>query len=388
MNILIVDDDKDYQDYLEVVLQELAYVNISRAMSVDGALVKINNANYDYLITDLIMPGKDGVQLLRILADSEFSGKIIIISSTGSKLLDSVYRLAQIYNLNIVGCMDKQQLAPQKLEYLLKKSPPLNKKCNHSNAAKFSCHQLEQAIAKQQLLLYYQPKVSAESGKVKGLEALVRWQHPSLGLLLPDVFINQIERCKLNAMLSQWVIKQALADFASIGAVYPQLGLSINLSVLALYQHDLPQLALAEIAKHQLSAGRVTFEITESQLLEKASLPLENIARLSLHGFKLSIDDFGTGYSSLEQLHHLPFDELKIDRVFVQEAPYSKQAAVIIDSCIKMAEELQLDVVVEGVESAEIFSSMRQFGAKQLQGYFIAKPMQLQKIKQWLRQQK
>lgn len=384
MKLLVVDDDQDYQDYIGVILQDLGFESVTHAYSSQGALDKVKENHYDAILTDLVMPEVDGVQLLRMLSENNFLGKVLIISSTGTKLMQSIYRLARIYNLNIVGSLDKADLHNGKIKEYLDKTASFERNHSQFTRAQFKEWELRQAIANDELCLHYQPKVCSKTLTIQGVEALVRWNNPELGLIQPKDFISRIERFQLSEQLCQWVIQQALHDLSIFDSQIPNLSVSINLSVLALYQLNLTARTLQACEKYAIQPNRVTFEITESQVLEKASAPLETLTRLSLNGFKLSIDDFGTGYSSLEQLNRLPFDELKVDQCFVQESYESEDARIIIENCVQLAKNLQLNVVAEGVETKEMLSLVQDLGCDQIQGHFIAKPMDRLSMLQWV----
>ena len=243
--------------------------------------------------------------------------------------------------------------------------------------------ELRLALERGELALHYQPKVSAGRQRMTGVEALVRWQHPTRGLLGPAVFIPVAERFGLISAVGHWVIEQACRQIASWQRQDLHLRVAVNLSVHQLRQEDFVRRVAATIAREGIDAAQLTFEITESVAMEDAEGTLKAFEALSDIGVQLSIDDFGTGYSSLSYLRQLQVGELKIDRSFVQDLESSADARAIVEAVIRLAHALGLQVVAEGVETAAQQDVLTRLQCDDLQGYLFAKPMSAEHVAAW-----
>lgn len=234
---------------------------------------------------------------------------------------------------------------------------------------------LRQAIRDNQLVLHYQPKVNLSNNCISGFEALVRWQHPGLGLLAPGDFIGFAEMGETIHALTKWVVDAALIQLRRWQDDGYELCVSINISTRNLVDQAFPDTLKALISKHRVAASCIELEITESALIsdpERAEASLHQIASL---GVALSIDDFGTGYSSLSYLKRLPVHAIKIDRSFVTDMLEDQQDLVIVRSTINMARDLGLKVVAEGAEDRATYDTLRGMGCDFVQGYYISKPL-------------
>jgi len=238
--------------------------------------------------------------------------------------------------------------------------------------------ELRDAIEGGQLLLHFQPKVEIKTGRILGNEALVRWRHPRLGLLLPDKFILAAEQTGLIGPLTRWVLNDALNRSSDM-----QLRVSANLSARTLHDPHLPELIEEVLKSTGAEPGRLTLEITESAIVLDPKRARENLVALSNIGTSISIDDFGTGYTSLANIKHLPINEIKIDKSFVLGMLASNSDATIVRSVIDLGHNLGLRVVAEGVETKEMFDTLAALGCDEAQGYFISKPQGDESLKGW-----
>ncbi|MDQ1705343.1 MAG: diguanylate cyclase [Frankiaceae bacterium] len=244
--------------------------------------------------------------------------------------------------------------------------------------------ELRTAIADGQLLLHYQPKVDLRSQRLIGVEALVRWQHPTLGLLFPDSFVAEAERSGLMRPFTTVVLGLALdqvRDWQTAGMLVP---MAVNISTSNLLDVELPSQIEAMLDVRGLPAEVLTVEVTESTLMVDAPRALSVLGRLRALGVRVSVDDYGTGYSSLARLRELPVDELKLDRSFITELGSDDRAAAIVDSTVKLAQSLGLPMVAEGIETAAAMKRLTDFGCDIGQGYFIARPAPANELTDWL----
>jgi len=233
------------------------------------------------------------------------------------------------------------------------------------------------------LMLHYQPKIDGRSGQITGAEALMRWQHPTRGMISPAVFIPIAERFGLIGTLGQWVVEEAAGQIQAWKKLGLSMRVAINLSVHQLRQTDLVERVQEALARHQVPAQLITFEITESAAMEDAQATLRIFDRLSLAGVSLSIDDFGTGYSSLSYLRKLPATQIKIDRSFVQDLEGEDDARAIVKAVIQLSHALGLEVVAEGVETVGQQDILTGLGCDQLQGFLFARPMPAKYLQLW-----
>ncbi|NIJ68651.1 bifunctional diguanylate cyclase/phosphodiesterase [Xanthomonas sp. 60] len=235
---------------------------------------------------------------------------------------------------------------------------------------------LRRATDRGELLLHYQPKFMAAGAPAVGAEALLRWQHPELGLLGPDVFIPIAERSGLIVPIGEWVLDQACAQLRQWhDGGHADWTMAVNLSPLQFAATGLLEMVKATLERHGLAPDRLTLEITETTAMKDVESSLAILNALTTLGVRIAIDDFGTGYSSLLYLKRMPATELKIDRAFVRELEDSAEDAAIVASIVALGRSLQLQVVAEGVETAGQRNYLSDLGCDQLQGYHLGRPM-------------
>jgi EAL domain-containing protein (putative c-di-GMP-specific phosphodiesterase class I) len=240
--------------------------------------------------------------------------------------------------------------------------------------------ELEDAIERGELTLCHQPVIDVANGMVIGTEALVRWQHPRLGLVAPGAFIELAEVSGLIRPLTRWVVRQALTDLAALErqavAGLPQgAKVSVNLSVRNLYEHDLLDWFRATLAEFAVEPGRLVVEITESMIMDDQDTAIEVLAGLRALGVRIWIDDFGTGHSSFSRLRELPVDGVKIDRSFVVGAGLVESDRIVLRSIIELVGSLGLTSIAEGVEDAASYALLRALGCDRAQGFHFARPV-------------
>ena len=238
------------------------------------------------------------------------------------------------------------------------------------------------AVERNELRLAFQPKVDCRTREAYGVEALVRWQHPELGFLMPDSFVSAVEQAGAIAHLTRWVLRESVAQLAAWRAQGIQLTVAANISVEDLVDEYLPYYLLDLVKRHGVPPNQVTLEVTESAMMHNVYKSLAVVSCIHELGFRISIDDFGTGQSALTQLKRLPVDELKIDRSFVSAINDRKDEA-IVRATIGLAHELGLSVVAEGVETAETLTRLASLGCEYAQGFFIGKPLPAHELPAW-----
>jgi EAL domain-containing protein (putative c-di-GMP-specific phosphodiesterase class I) len=246
---------------------------------------------------------------------------------------------------------------------------------------------LRRALRNNEFCLHYQPQVDLTSGKVFGVEALVRWQHPEKGLIPPGRFIPLAEETGLIRPLGEWVLKTAcIQNVTWQQAGYPHLKMAVNLSGQQFGQPGFIDMIDQVLQETGLEPDYLELELTESTLLHGAHEVIANMLDIRVRGIHLSIDDFGTGYSSLSYLKHFPIDRLKIDRSFVRDININKDDAAIVEAIIAMGHSLGRRVLAEGVETEAELDFLRSRGCDEVQGFFYAKPLPPGELMCWLNQ--
>ncbi len=244
-------------------------------------------------------------------------------------------------------------------------------------------HDLHRAIDDDQLVLHYQPKIELHSGDTVGIEALVRWQHPSHGLLGPDAFVPLAETSGLIRHLTRWVVHQALAQLALWRAAGFDLELAVNVSAQDFATEDLYDEVIAALTESGMSADRLVLELTERDVMTNTDDARSAMERLRAVGVRISLDDFGTGRTSLAYLGTFPIDELKIDRSFLSDDP-DDVSRTVLTSIISLGRALGHTVVAEGIEDLGMLQLLRDAGCHQAQGYAIARPLCATELEDWL----
>ena len=270
-------------------------------------------------------------------------------------------------------------------------------KAQHAGVIRYDPHQdhydaanlglvaeLRHAIKDDQLLLHYQAKSRLVDRRVEAVEALVRWQHPTQGLLYPDRFLPLAEQTDLIDKLTDWVLDRALTEVRDLGPVASDLAVAVNVSARNLAQPDFAQRVVSALERAGVPAGRLIIEITETALLTDPRRAAGVLAELATSGVRVSLDDFGQGQTSLGYLSALPVHELKIDKSFVSDMVVNAAHAAIVRSVVELGHNLSLRVVAEGVETEEVLATLRDAGCDVAQGYLLARPVPSDKLSRLL----
>ena len=244
--------------------------------------------------------------------------------------------------------------------------------------------ELKQAMRDNELVLHFQPRINIKTGAVTGCEALVRWQHPELGLLGPCEFLPVAEMSELIHPLAQCVLEKAFLQINNLRELGYHVPVAVNLSARNLPDTSLFDLIETRLEEEGISPSLLEIEITESALIDNPQRSLINLQRLEHLGVSIAIDDFGTGYSSLSLLKQLPLDTLKIDRSFVNDMLTSSPDRVIVNSTVSLAHNFSAKVVAEGVENQKTLDALRALNCEEAQGFFIARPMPARALEEWI----
>jgi diguanylate cyclase len=244
--------------------------------------------------------------------------------------------------------------------------------------------ELRQALDRGELILHYQPKLLLDSGRIPGVEALVRWQHPALGLLPPGEFVPLAEQTGLIKPLTSFVLRSALAQVSAWQAGGYDLSIAVNVSERSLLDPDFPDEVARLLGEAGVAPERLELEITEGTIMADPVRAAAVLRRLDGLGVRLSLDDFGTGYSSLSRLRELPISEIKIDRSFAAHIETDERDVAIMRSTIELGHNLGCSVVAEGLETAEALERVTSLGCDTGQGFHIARPLDAEAITAWL----
>lgn len=384
LKVLALDDEPFMLRLLGHLLLELGYTAVTTCDNGRDALRYLDAASSrpDLILLDLNMPDMDGLEFVRELVAHRYEGCLILISGEDDRVLQMVERLIEAHRISILGHLNKP-FTVDGLSRLMAKSLSARRP-SHSDRKSYTADQVRVAIFGHELINHYQPKVSVATGAVIGVEALVRWVHPQDGMVYPDRFVGISEECGLIDGLTRVVARNALRHARGWRKAGIPLRIAINVSMENLTSVGFAKFMADESAASGIGPQDIVLEVTESRLILDQRAPLEILTRLRMNGYRISIDDFGTGHSSLKLLRDIPFDELKIDRNFVQDARRDPTARAIYDASLALGKQLGMEVVAEGVEDKEDWELVRSTGCDLAQGYFIARPMPAVDIPAWI----
>jgi EAL domain-containing protein (putative c-di-GMP-specific phosphodiesterase class I)/FixJ family two-component response regulator len=385
LQILILDDEPFMLTLLEHMLTRLGFNHLTSYDKGKRAIASLNSSSRhpDLILLDLNMPEMDGIEFVRHLVGKSYSGSIILVSGEDVRMMQAVERLVIAHKITILGYLQKP-LNSEELSTLIDRwepasyvRPPLAKKI-------YGANDVLAAINNHELVNYYQPKVNVTSGKVIGVETLVRWRHPKDGMVFPDQFINVAEDHGLIDDLTRVVMNEAFPQTRIWRDAGLYLRVALNISMENLDSLEFADYVTTAAATAGLVPDDIVLEVTESRLMKNSSTSLEILTRLRLKGFHLSIDDFGTGHSSLTQLRDLPFNELKVDQGFVHGATSNETLRSIYNASLSLAEQLGMKSVAEGVEDQADWDFINSSTCDLAQGYFIARPMPADELHDWI----
>ncbi|MDP2007173.1 MAG: EAL domain-containing protein [Rubrivivax sp.] len=384
--VLLVDDDPVQLEMLTPLVKSLRPVEVERFASAEDLLAFLPTVDSRgcLALVDLNMPGMDGIELVRHLAEGGFQGALALVSGADRRLLETAARLAQARGLRVLGFVNKP-VSPSALRAVLDRWHEAPAGAPGACAQARPADEVQRAIEGGELRVLFQPQVDLQTGALAGVEALVRWQHERDGLLPPPSFVPVAEEHGLIDALTRQVLELALAQSRAWRDVQGlAVKVSVNLSMDNLAQLDFPEYVVASLARHGIPASDLVLEVTETRLMKDLRAPLDILTRLRLRGIGLSIDDFGTGHSSLAQLRDLPFDELKVDQGFVHGGHDDHAMHAILTGSVEMAQQLGMRTVAEGVEDADDWNLVRRAGCTVAQGYLIGRPMRGEELPGWL----
>lgn len=386
LRVLILEDQPVQRRYAVTLLAHLGCTRILEASDGWEALQLLeSNGPVDIAFCDICMEGMDGITFLRRASQRHALKSVVITSSIALDVRQAISHMATLLGLRVLGQLCKplheHELKRLAGRYLDDDSHPA---CPLHVAGETNEHQVLSALENGELEVFYQPKFDIRTLQVTSVEALARWNHPERGILAPASFIPVLERHGLMDSLLYRQIdhcltlrKQALASEVSL-----TFAVNVNAS-----QFANPQMS-AHVAlllkRFDAPGSSLSFEMTETGTLDPGSISLENMVRLRMMGCGLSIDDFGGGYSSLQRLCSLPFNEIKIQAEFIRDLSSEPRSRAAISSVLSLARELNIGVVIEGIETVEQRDILITLGCETGQGYLLARPMPAHTLLPWL----
>jgi EAL domain-containing protein (putative c-di-GMP-specific phosphodiesterase class I)/CheY-like chemotaxis protein len=338
----------------------------------------------DIIVSDLDMPGMDGMEFIRHVGEVGRPVSVIVASGLDRSLVASVESMARAYGVHLLGAIEKPATAKKLSAAIAAYGAGPQGAERAKPAPVLPLEEILHGLARDEFAPYFQAKMDLETGEVRGAEAVARWRHPEHGIVTPHGFVKALEECGRIAQLTDLMLREGAKCCARWMAAGSQATLAVNLSLVSLSDMSIAE-RFTEIATSEgIKPRNIVLEITESAAATHLGKVLENLSRLRMKGFGLSIDDYGTGYSSMQQLTRIAFTELKIDQTFVRNSAQPSSRAMI-ESSLEMAEKLDIVAVAEGIETRAEWDLLRELGCPMGQGYFIARPMEAAEFLRYLR---
>ncbi|MND72622.1 Oxygen sensor protein DosP [compost metagenome] len=382
-SILIVEDHPFQHLYLQHLFSELGDFHLEVACDGAEALARLKRRQFDLVLTDLLMPGMDGVQFIQGLAALRCRPALAIMSATSRRMLMAASLVARNLGVKVIGLISKPVKAAA-LRSLTDQLMGLRNAAQPEPTPGFERQAILDALDNGQLQAWFQPKKALANGRIVAAEALVRWMHPEYGVLLPGMFLTALKLYGLEEPLLWHVLGQAIKAQAQWREQGYDIPVSINLPTHLLNSHDLADRILAFVHDQQGVPGKICFELMECSVPQDISNFYAGACRLRIMGFGLSQDDFGKGYSSYMNLVSTPFTELKIDRALVQGCNENEELAQALTSIVALGRQLGLTVVAEGVETAQELALLRKIDCTQVQGFLISQAVSSSQFQQLL----
>ncbi|MCL2474094.1 MAG: EAL domain-containing response regulator [Alphaproteobacteria bacterium] len=381
MKLLIIDDEEDICDVISEIAQQRGFEtkSVTDASNISQVL---NEFTPDLIMLDLLMPGTDGVELLRTFADKVKDVQLCLMSGSDARVLSGARRLGSAHGLNVIDALEKPLEVGKLKEFFDSIASQQTSKAEtvpYDDKDSYA-----KALANEEFTLFYQPIVDLSSRKIKGFEALARWNHPSKGILLPDAFLREITNDGLMQELTDFVIRTAVKQTALFYHSGQSFTMAVNITASTLLDLSLPDKISDICSQHNLPTDQLILEVTETEAMKDVTRTMDVLLRMRLKNIGVSIDDFGTGHSSLKELQRMPFSELKIDRSFISDITRNHEAEIISRSIIDLGHNLGLQVVAEGIENHETMDMLVKMGCDLGQGFAIGHPMKASNIDAWI----
>ena len=369
--VLVIDDEEAICELIVAVAESAGFEATSASLPRD--IEDAIGGRFDLVVLDLSLGEIDGIEIMSKLGATNRGMPVILVSGADQTLLDTAGRIAEMHKLRVIGTFAKPFSLDVLKTAMMEWSQVIDQGMDPTGPKVIINADL--LLDPDLLHLAYQPKVSTQTGEALGVEALVRWRHKDHGDVSPAILVALVEQEGRTSELLDLVMMMAARDRKRYRALASLADISINISVLDLNDEELPRRA-QRVLLEAAPSERWTFEVTETAPITDVAPALAILTRLRIAGFRLSVDDFGTGTSNYERLLVAPFTELKIDRAMVSRLDIAALEPVpMVRSGIDVGHSLNMQVVAEGVETADQFRMVRDLGCDAAQGYLISPPV-------------
>lgn len=387
MHFLVAEGEPVQRELLTGMLRHLGAQHITTASDGLSALRLLEiglKPPVNIALMDLALPGMDGLEVIRRLAEIDCRVGIIVLGAHSADVLFSVETMAEAYGVDMLGSSAKPLTSARLQELIANYNEPASDPEPEPEPLEFSFAEVGRGLQAREFDPFFQPKIELETGAVKGLEMFARWRHPQHGVLGPSAFVPVLESVRRIDFLDWSMIEKSVAACRNLHDKDIPISFSINVDPSTLAHPQFIAQITACLERHRILPDYITFEITESSVLTTNPHFLERLLRLRMMGFGLAIDDYGTGRSNLQLLAAIPFSELKIDRSFVDGASRKRAISTVLKSYLGLARSLSRQACAVGVETKQDWDFLQDLGCTYAQGYYIASPMPVDDIPGWL----
>ncbi|UGQ48853.1 EAL domain-containing response regulator [Massilia endophytica] len=386
MQFLVAEGEPVQRELLAGMLRHMGAQHVHTAPDGHSALRAFDlgvSPAIDIAIVDIALPGMDGLELIRRLAELKCRAGLIVVGAQSGDVMFSVETMSLAYGVDLLGTVAKPMSAA-KLETLIENYTAPDRPAPAPSHPAFTFAEVGRGLQAREFDPFFQPKIELETGQVTGLEMFARWRHPQHGVLGPSAFVKVLEEAGRVDFLDWSMIDKSVAACRILHDQGIPISFSINVDPSTLSHPQFIAQITACLERHRILPGYITFEITESSVLAIDPHFLERLLRLRMMGFGLAIDDYGTGRSNLQLLASIPFSELKIDRSFVDGASKKRAIGTVLKSCLGLARSLDRRSCAVGVETKQDWDFLQGIGCTYAQGYYIASPMPVEDFPAWL----
>ncbi len=375
-NAMVIDDHPLQTTLLAHALRKHD-AHVMSFNSVDEAIECARTTAFDVIFCDIMMPGKDGVDMMEMLNYINYQGKVVIVSAMDLTMISALQAMCADFSFEVIGKLQKPYDQNEVADIVSNMQREQHRKTAFLRPITVEDQEFLFSLGEGRVKNYYQPLINTKTGEVLGYEALARWYHPIYGVLSPYHFLSIVDRCDLSKELFEAVLANVIYDIKNRGITKK---ISINADQTNLEDRNFASYVLQQCHENGINPEQLTIEITERDAYQASASLYKNLLKLRMNGVSVSIDDFGTGSSTFEKLAQLPFNELKIDRAFVNGIDCDPKKRNIVVAIRALAKSLNIPVVAEGVEDEATMKVMREYGIDLCQGFYINKPMPLEAI--------
>ncbi len=387
LHFLVAEGEPVQRELLVGMLRHLGAQHVTAASDGVGALRMLEiglNPPANIALMDLTLPGMDGLEVIRRLAEIDCRAGIIILAAESADVLFAVETMAEAYGLDVLGSSAKPMTSARLQELVANYREPCAEPEPGPAHPDFTFAEVERGLQGREFGPYFQPKIELATGAVTGLEMFARWHHPEYGVLGPSAFVPVLGSVRRVDFLDWCMIEKSVAACRSLHDKGIPISFSFNVDPSTLAHPQFIAQMTACLERHRVLSDYVAFEITEASVLTSNPHFLERLLRLRMMGFGLAIDDYGTGRSNLQLLAAIPFSELKIDPSFVDGASRKRPIGTVLKSFLGLARSLSRDACAVGVETRADWDFLQGLGCTYAQGFYIANPMPVDDVPGWL----